>query len=102
MNNYSSKEIVQALRISLRQLQYWDEQNIVRPSIRKACGKGSNRLYSDEDFCKLQVVQKLRSKKIGLQDINKCLKYLEDHYSDINSISKRIVVINKRVYLLDI
>jgi DNA-binding transcriptional MerR regulator len=82
-DNYDSKTIKKILGISLRQIQYWDEQGIVSPSVRKAGGKGTIRLYSFEDLVQLKVVKKLRDANISLEKIRRCIKYLKQCIPEI-------------------
>ena len=44
MENYDSKTASRIAGVSLRQLQYWDEQGFIRPSVKLAEGRGSKRL----------------------------------------------------------
>lgn len=74
---YDSKEVSKLLSISLRQLQYWDEKEIVKPSIRAAIGKGTMRLYSNEDLIQLRVVKRLRDFGISLKKIKNSINYLK-------------------------
>jgi DNA-binding transcriptional MerR regulator len=59
--------------VSLRQIQYWDEQNFVRPSIRLAGGRGTKRLYSFHDLVCLKVIKNLSGHGFTLQKIRSCL-----------------------------
>lgn len=77
MNSYDSKKVAKVLGITFRQLQYWDEKGIIKPSIRKASGKGTLRLYSYEDLVQLKVVKKLRDSNISLKKIKKSVDYLK-------------------------
>lgn len=43
-----------------RQLQYWDEQHFIGPSLTKRKGRGRKRLYSFRDLVALKVAAKLR------------------------------------------
>jgi uncharacterized protein (DUF433 family) len=43
-----------------RQLQYWDEQGFIGPSLSKRKGRGRKRLYSFRDLVALRVAAKLR------------------------------------------
>ena len=59
LDNYDSKTASRIVGVSLRQLQYWDEQNFLRPSIKLAGGRGTKRLYSFHDLVCLKVVKDL-------------------------------------------
>jgi DNA-binding transcriptional MerR regulator len=44
MDTYDSKTASRIVGVSLRQIQYWDEQNFIRPSVKLAGGRGTKRL----------------------------------------------------------
>ena len=64
--------------MSLRQLQYWDEQDFIRPSVKLAEGRGSKRLYSFHDLVCLKVVKDLARHGFSLQMIRRCLRPLRE------------------------
>ncbi|MBI2357901.1 MAG: MerR family transcriptional regulator [Deltaproteobacteria bacterium] len=70
------------LRQSLRQIQYWDEQGFIRPSVRLAGGRGTKRLYSYSDLVQLKVVKDLQDHGLSLQKIRRCLHYLKRYFPD--------------------
>lgn len=66
-------------RVSKRQLRYWAETNLVRPSIASRIGPRTNpRLYSFDDLLALLVVAQLRE-QFSLQHIRRVVKYLRVH-----------------------
>jgi uncharacterized protein (DUF433 family) len=62
--------------LTLRQLQYWDEQAFVRPSLTARQGRGRKRLYSFRDLVSLKVAAQLRRHGISLQQIRKVNAHL--------------------------
>jgi DNA-binding transcriptional MerR regulator len=81
MDYFSSKAASRIVGVSLRQIQYWDEQGFLRPSIR-ASGKGSRRLYSYSDLVRLKVVKQLTDHGLSLQKIRRCLRHLQQAMPD--------------------
>jgi DNA-binding transcriptional MerR regulator len=69
--------------ISYRQLDYWDKTGLIRPSVQKARGKGSRRLYSFEDLVELRVVAKLLGAGLLLPAVRKATRYLRLHFADV-------------------
>jgi predicted RNase H-like HicB family nuclease/DNA-binding transcriptional MerR regulator len=65
--SFNTKTACKIVGVSLRQLQHWDEEGLVKPSIREAAGKGTIRLYSYTDLIQLRVVKTLRDNCISLQ-----------------------------------
>ncbi len=52
----SSRQVMEATGLTYRQLDYWDRSGIVSPSLGKANGSGSNRLWSETDVRHLRIV----------------------------------------------
>lgn len=81
MDTYDSKSASRIVGISLRQLQYWDEQDFIRPSVQLAEGRGTKRLYSFHDLVCLKVVKDLTRRGFTLQSVRRCLKPLKEYSS---------------------
>jgi DNA-binding transcriptional MerR regulator len=77
MDTYDSKTASRIVGVSLRQLQYWDEQDFIRPSVKLAEGRGTKRLYSFHDLVCLKVVKDLAHHGFSLQKIRRCLSPLK-------------------------
>jgi DNA-binding transcriptional MerR regulator len=76
MDAYDSKMASGIVGVSLRQIQYWDEQGFIRPSVKLADGRGTKRLYSFDDLICLKVVKDLTHHGLSLQKIRRCLRPL--------------------------
>jgi DNA-binding transcriptional MerR regulator len=76
MEAFNSKMASRIVGVSLRQIQYWDEQGFLRPSVKLAEGRGSKRLYSFSDLIQLKVVKDLADHGLSLQKIRRCLDHL--------------------------
>ena len=61
--------------VSLRQLQWWDEQGVVSPMQR-----GHRRMYQLHEVVEVSLITELRRKGISLQRIRKVLKYLKKEF----------------------
>lgn len=79
METYDSKTASLIVGVSLRQLQYWDEQDFIRPSVKLAEGRGTKRLYSFNDLVCLKVVKDLAQHGFSLQMIRRCLRPLKEN-----------------------
>lgn len=62
--------------LTKRQLQYWDEEGFIRPSLSYSSGRGHPRLYDFRDLVALRVAAELRRKGISLQLIRKVDRHL--------------------------
>jgi DNA-binding transcriptional MerR regulator len=70
-------EKVRALTgLTARQLQYWDEEGFLSPSLRRRGGKGRRRLYTFRDLVSLRVAAALRRDGISLQLIRRVVTHL--------------------------
>ena len=78
MDTYDSKTASRIVGVSLRQLQYWDEQKFLRPSVKPAGGRGTKRLYSFHDLVCLKVVKDLARYGFSLKKIRRCLRPLQE------------------------
>jgi DNA-binding transcriptional MerR regulator len=58
-----------AAGITYRQLDYWARTGLVEPSLRKAEGSGTQRLYSFDDVVRLRVVKRLLDAGVSLQKV---------------------------------
>lgn len=79
MDCFGSKTVSCVVGVSLRQIQYWDEQGFIHPSIRSASGRGTKRVYSFSDLVKLKVVKNLSDHGLGVRRIRRCLLYLKNY-----------------------
>jgi DNA-binding transcriptional MerR regulator len=81
---FSSKQACELTGVSARQIVHWDEQGLVKPSLRPAAGRGTRRLYSYRDLLAIKVVKDLRDQGISLQRIRRCIAYLRRHLPDVS------------------
>jgi len=82
METFDSKTVSRIVGVSLRQIQYWDEQGFIRPSVKTAGGRGTKRLYSFSDLVQLKVVKDLGEYGLSLQKIRRCLRHLRDSFPE--------------------
>lgn len=65
---------------SVSQLSKWDKIGLISPSILKAEGKGTIRLYSYEDIVEAKTVVHLRNNKHSLSQIYRAVKYIKENF----------------------
>ncbi len=80
---YNSKTACKLVDISKRQIGYWDETHLIKPSVQEASGRGTIRLYSFADLVQLTVVKSLIDQGISLQKIRKSVNYLKKNFPQI-------------------
>ncbi|MEO3977407.1 MerR family transcriptional regulator [Streptomyces sp. CAU 1734] len=65
-----------AAGITYRQLDYWARTGLVEPSVRSACGSGTQRLYSLRDVVVLKIVKRFLDTGVALQNIRAAVLHL--------------------------
>ena len=69
---YTSGDVARIAGVSLRQLQWWDERNVVCP-----LQEGHRRIYRQQEVVEVSVIAELRRKGFSLQKIRRVLKFLQ-------------------------
>lgn len=85
----TTKQVSKLCGVTLRELQWWDEQGIVTPAI-----DGHKRIYTDAEVETVRRIQRLRKAGIGLRHVKKCLKL---KYSSVMRISVPTVIMGTLV-----
>lgn len=71
-HGFTSIEVARICGVSLRQLQWWDERNVVSPK-----QDGHKRVYMPEEVVEISVIAELRRKGFSLQKIRRVLRFLQ-------------------------
>jgi len=71
-DSFTSFEVAQLTGITLRQLQWWDEQKIVAAS-----RQGHRRIYSLDDLAEVAIICDLRRRGFSLQKIRRVVRFLQ-------------------------
>jgi DNA-binding transcriptional MerR regulator len=69
---FSSHEVIALTGVTARQLQWWDEQGVVRPE-----HQGHRRLYTMQNLSEIAVITQLRRKGFPLQRVRKVMRFLQ-------------------------
>jgi DNA-binding transcriptional MerR regulator len=69
---YTSTDVARISGVSLRQLQWWDERNVVSPR-----QDGHRRVYLPHEVIEVSVIAELRRKGFSLQKIRRVLRFLQ-------------------------
>src|SRR5450432_2213576 len=102
LKTYTSLECAQVARVSLRQLQWWDERKVVSPR-----HEGHKRIYLAEEVIEITVIAELRRKGFSLQKIRRVLRFLQREMgrrlADMMSTDSRLHLLTdgKSIYLED-
>jgi len=100
---FNTKQVRAIVGITTKNAVHWDAKGLVKPSVRPASGRGSQRLYSYEDLLALRVVRGLRDQGLPLQRVRKCVSYLRGHMPDISQPLTfcRLVTDGQTVFLFE-
>jgi len=69
---FNSSDVARICGVSLRQLQWWDERNVVSPR-----QDGHKRVYMPQEVVEISVIAELRRKGFSLQKIRRVLRFLQ-------------------------
>ncbi len=73
---YRAPQVCSLVDITYRQLDYWARTGLLAPSLRKAQGSGSQRLYSFTDVVQLKVIKRLLDAGMSLKKIRSAVEIL--------------------------
>jgi len=90
-NKVGAGELAELARVSLRQLQWWDEHGLVRPQ-----HVGHRRQYSAAQVQAVIALGKLRGLQIGRAiPLQRCRKLIRYHASELDSIVEAIALLRR-------
>jgi DNA-binding transcriptional MerR regulator len=96
---YRGTAVVKIVGITYRQLDYWARTGLVEPSVRKATGSGTQRLYSFDDVVRLRVVKRLLDTGVSLQKVRLAVDELRARGRSLADAT--LVSHGESVYLLE-
>jgi DNA-binding transcriptional MerR regulator len=76
MHVYTAADIKQIYKLTQKQIDDLDKSNVIKPSIRPAQGKGSQRLYSFEDLLAFRFIQQLLNAHWSMKTIKSAIQNL--------------------------
>jgi DNA-binding transcriptional MerR regulator len=87
--------------VSYQTLNLWARTGLIQPSISKAAGSGTERVYSFRDLVALKVVVALRSAGVTTKSLVRVGQFLLEHTDYQNPLSEaRLVVTTNDVLLV--
>jgi DNA-binding transcriptional MerR regulator len=93
---YTTEQTAWIVTAKSRQLAYWDSTRILRPSLQKASGQGTRRLYSYNDLIQLKIIIALLDRGLSLQRIRRGLNYISTLKFPLSEL--RIMTDGKSIY----
>lgn len=87
---YRTKDVVQILGISRRQLQYWAQTDLVEPSAKTP---GGHHRYTFEDLVSLKATKRLIDSGVSVQRIRKSIQALRRILPSISKPLSELVLV---------
>jgi DNA-binding transcriptional MerR regulator len=94
LEGFTVPQTVRLTGCTSHQLRYWDQVNLLRPSIQRSDGRqGKARLYSFRDLVALKVVRSLLDGGMSLQQVRRAYSFLrrqaglERHLSEVKLVT---------------
>jgi DNA-binding transcriptional MerR regulator len=84
---YRGPQVCKIVGISYRQLDHWDRTGLKSPSLERAKGSGTQRLYSYQDVLELRIIKQLLDGGITLQRARKAIDFLRESGGELTSAS---------------
>lgn len=95
---FRTKEVVQILEISRRQLQYWAQTDLVMPSVKT---RGGHHRYTFQDLVALKATKRLIDAGVSVQRIRSSIRALRDILPNIDRpLSELVLVATGEVVLV--
>lgn len=98
-DGYRGPAVCKLVGVSYRQLDYWARTGLVEPSLRKAEGSGTQRLYAFEDIVRLRVVKRMLDAGVSLKKIRLAVDELRARGRSLADTT--LVTDGTSVFLLD-
>lgn len=76
-SGYRAPTVCKIVGVTYRQLDYWARTGLVEPSMRKAGGSGTQRLYSFDDVVRIRLVKRLLDTGVSLQKVRLAIEELQ-------------------------
>lgn len=92
MRVFSTSEIALLYGFTQRQIDGWDRSGIIKPSIRSAQGKGSQRLYSFEDLLSFRFIKRLHDAGWHTRTIRAAIRNLRTILPDKDPVRDMILL----------
>lgn len=96
---YRAPQVIKAVGITYRQLDYWTTTGLVSSSVRGADGSGTQRLYSFSDIVELKVVKNLLDTGVSLQRIRAAIEYVRGTGVSLRDVT--LLSDGKEIFALD-
>ena len=84
---FRGPQVCSIVGISYRQLDHWDRTGLLSPSLVRAKGSGTQRLYSYRDVVALRIIKQLLDAGVTLQRARRAIEFLRFYGEDLSTAS---------------
>jgi DNA-binding transcriptional MerR regulator len=84
---FRGPQVCKIVGITYRQLDHWDRTGLKSPSLEKAKGSGTQRLYSYRDVVELRLIKQLLDAGVTLQRARKAIEFLRGSGEDLATLN---------------
>ena len=88
--HFKTREVVELLDLSRRQLQYWAKTGLIEPSARTP---GGHHRYSFPDLVALKATKRLIDAGVSVQKIRRSVRALQDLFPQVNRPLGELVLV---------
>jgi DNA-binding transcriptional MerR regulator len=89
---FRGPQVCSIVGITYRQLDYWDRTGLSRPSLAKARGSGSQRLYAYKDLLELKVIKQLLDGGVNLRQARRAIECLRESIGEDLTTANLVIV----------
>jgi DNA-binding transcriptional MerR regulator len=99
VDRFSLGDVVKFSGVKSRTLDHWAPTGFLKPSIKRAAGTGSKRVYGFSDVVAARVANDLRSAGVSLQALRKVVRQLQKMNFAYPLTETCLIISGKEVYL---
>ncbi len=92
-DGFSAEVTRKLVGATYRQLVHWDTTGLLKPSVERAKGRGSRRVYSFEDLVELRVICRLLDAGVTLRTVRVAAKYIREHFKSVTRPLARLALV---------
>src|ERR1700674_2076610 len=95
VEGYTAKQVTAITGVSYQTLNLWARTGLVEPSIARAAGTGTERIYSFRDLIALKLAVELRKGGVTTRALRKVIEFLRGSSGLENPLSEARLVVTE-------
>jgi DNA-binding transcriptional MerR regulator len=99
-DGYTAKQVVAVTGVSYQTLNLWARTGLVEPSIARAAGTGTERIYNFRDLIALKLAVELRKGGVTTRALHRVIAFLKKSKGLENHLSEARLVVTQNDVLL--